>query len=274
VPLRRMAFPYMAFAMSNGPMKGRGAAARAPKAQRAHLRAGWVGVALRLGQDLEVLAPPWSDGEIAALLPEVVHRLFEFFDRLLVPQVDRVDRVRRRIAEEVASAEAREAASARGEDRLSAPCVLFFLTRLRTRVYERDVHGVPPSFMGSSRNRRSVPQEGREGTTRAIPPQTRSHAQRPQRGNCQPQSFATGSMDGPIPASCNPAPQPLRQLRRYSGRAFQEDRRRPRRGYARWSRPARVAAPSPARGKWRGVTALVADALKSIQCAIIEKGCA
>jgi hypothetical protein len=205
VPPWRTAFPYMAFATSDGPRKvGGGGSGVEGAASKSVGR--MSGCRASLGQDLEILAPPWSDGEIAAFLPEVVHRLVEFFDRLLVPQVDRVDRVRRRIAEEVASAEAREAASARGEDRLPAPCVLLFLTRLRTRVYERDVHGVPPSFVGLSRTRRSVPQAGREGTTRAIPPQMRSHAQRPQMGNRQPQSFASGSTDDPNPASRNPAP--------------------------------------------------------------------
>jgi len=55
---------------------------RVPEALGADLQAGWVSVTLRLGQELEVRAPPWPASEVAALLPEVVHRLLEFFGHL------------------------------------------------------------------------------------------------------------------------------------------------------------------------------------------------
>ncbi len=57
-----------------------------------------VRVALRLGQDHEVLVPPRSEGEVATLVPEVIHGLLEAFAGRS-SQVDVLNGVRRRVAE-------------------------------------------------------------------------------------------------------------------------------------------------------------------------------
>jgi hypothetical protein len=71
---------------------------------RADLCAGSIRVALLLGQDLEILAPPRPEGDVVTLVPVVVHRFLEFLDRLVDPEADGLDCVRDRVADEVASA--------------------------------------------------------------------------------------------------------------------------------------------------------------------------
>jgi hypothetical protein len=66
-----------------------------------------VSVVLRLSQDLEVLAERWPGGNVAALLPEVVHGLVEGLAQLVVSDEDGEDRLRRAVGDEVGGTEAR-----------------------------------------------------------------------------------------------------------------------------------------------------------------------
>ena len=81
---------------------------------------------------------------------------------LLVEDEDGLDRVRCRVADEVASAKAREGANARGEDRLPASRVLRGLPLLWLRMHEPDVDGdLLPAWAPSGSGARAVVGPGR-----------------------------------------------------------------------------------------------------------------